>query len=140
MVTHLTPGQSEELFARVGNMNPSKSSLDRLRKRLGAQWEKDREALEKALRSAESVPEEAVTVAVSLDGVMPPMREGKGSEKRAVSAGEGRLIRGPSGYREVGCGTLSFYSSEGKMLRAVRFGCMPEAGVKESNVESHHPK
>ena len=46
VVTQMTPQKAEALFARVGNMEPSKSSLDRLPKALGAHWEKDREAYE----------------------------------------------------------------------------------------------
>ena len=58
-------------------MRPSKSSLDRLPKDLGAQWEGRREAFEAALRGRSEVPEEAVTVAVSIDGVMVPMKDAK---------------------------------------------------------------
>jgi len=38
VVTQMTPQKAEELFGRVGNMDPSKSSLDRLPKALGARW------------------------------------------------------------------------------------------------------
>jgi hypothetical protein len=48
------------------NMSPSKSSLDRLPKQLSGRWEAERERFEAALRSEETVPSEAVTVAVSL--------------------------------------------------------------------------
>ena len=44
----MTPGTSEELFERVGNMRPSKSSLDRLPKVIDARWEQNREAFENA--------------------------------------------------------------------------------------------
>jgi hypothetical protein len=63
-------------------MNPSKSSLDRLPKQLSRCWEAERERFEAALRGEETVPPEAVTVAVSLDGVMVPMKEG-GAHKSA---------------------------------------------------------
>jgi hypothetical protein len=49
-------------------MSPSKSSLDRLPKQLSRCWEAERERFEAALRGEETVPPEAVTVAVSLDG------------------------------------------------------------------------
>ena len=41
-VAHLTPKESEELFEMLGNMTPSKSTLDRLPKALGAHWEAHR--------------------------------------------------------------------------------------------------
>jgi hypothetical protein len=58
------------------NMTPSKSSLDRLPKQLSGRWEAERERFEAALRAEETVPPEAVTMAVSLDGVMVPMKDG----------------------------------------------------------------
>ena len=73
VVAHLTPQEGEDLFREVGNMTPSKSSLDRLPKQLSEHWEAERERFEAALRAEETVPPEAVTVAVSLDGVMVPM-------------------------------------------------------------------
>jgi hypothetical protein len=38
VVAHLTPQEGEELFALLGNMTPSKSSLDRLPKQLSVHW------------------------------------------------------------------------------------------------------
>jgi hypothetical protein len=70
VVAHLTPGEGEELFKRLGNMTPSKSSLDRLPKQVSNQWEVQRMEFEAALRKQEAVPKEAVSMAVSLDGVM----------------------------------------------------------------------
>ena len=57
-------------------MSPSKSSLDRLPKQLSERWEAERERFEAALRAEETVPPEAYDVAVSLDGVMVPMKDG----------------------------------------------------------------
>ncbi|MCP4449353.1 MAG: hypothetical protein GY811_29075 [Myxococcales bacterium] len=73
--------------------------------------------METELRKAEHVPEEAATVSVSLDGVMAPMCDGDASKKRAALAENGQLTRGPAGYREVGCGTISFYDAEGAFLK-----------------------
>ena len=74
------------------------------------------------------VPEEATTLAASLDGVMAPMRDGARQEKRALARAAGRATKGPAGYREVGCGTVSFYDAAGERLSTLRFGRMPEAG------------
>lgn len=126
IVTHLTPGQGEELLKRVGNMTPSKSSLERLPKELRQTWEGSENVIQATLLKDEHVPEDAVTVAVSLDGVMAPMREGAGKEKRQAAADKGQLTRGPAGYREVGCGTVSFYDGDAELLRTVRIGRMPE--------------
>jgi hypothetical protein len=42
MLSQMTPQTAEELFARVRNMAPSKSSLDRLPKALAQRWDDDR--------------------------------------------------------------------------------------------------
>jgi len=126
VVAHMTPQAAEDLFHRIGNMTPSKSSLDRLPKALSARWEADRVHFEKALRDGDVIPQHAKTVAVSLDGVLAPMRDGNAQEKLQKTAEQGRLTRGPSGYREVGCGAISFCDAQGEMISAVRMGRMPE--------------
>ena len=78
------------MFRELGQMRPSKSSLDRLPKALGRQWEGQREAFEAALREGGEVPDEAVTVAVSLDGAMVPMKDAK-------------RANGSAGYQEGEC-------------------------------------
>ena len=126
VVAHLTPQEGEDLFRELGNMSPSKSSLDRLPKQLSERWEAERERFEAALRAEETVPPEAVTVAVSLDGVMVPMKDGARKQKRQDAEAQGKHPCGPAGYQEVGCGTLSFYDAEGERLSTVRLARMPE--------------
>lgn len=126
VVAHMTPQLGEELFKRVGNMTPSKSSLDRLPKALSGRWEENRVHFEQALRQGDVIPQHTEVMAVSLDGVLAPMKHGGAEQKREKTAGEGRLTRGPAGYREVGCGTLSFCDAEGSMIAAVRMARMPE--------------
>lgn len=126
-VAHLTPQEGEDLFRLLGGMTPSKSSLDRLPKALSEKWEQSREAFEEALRAQEQVPKEAVTVAISLDGVLLPMKDGQREQRRQEAKEQGRKTRGPTGYQEAGCATLSLYDAEGNRLRTVRLGRMPEA-------------
>jgi hypothetical protein len=90
-VAHLTPAESETMFARLGAMTPSKSSLDRLPKALSALWEADRESFEERLRGGEKVPKAAHTIAVSLDGVFVPMKDGERQEKVARTRATGRV-------------------------------------------------
>lgn len=124
VVAQMTPSEGEALLRELGNMAPSKSSLDRLPKALSARWEASREAFESTLREAAAVPDEAVTVAVSLDGVMVPMKDAQRAETRSRAAG--RRTQGPAGYREAGCATLSFYDAEGERLDTVSLARMPE--------------
>ena len=127
MVAEMPPAHAETMLRELGNMTPSKSSLDRLPKGVSARWEANREPFESALRAASMVPEEAVTVAVSLDGVMVPMKDAQRACTRERSRAQGRQTKGPAGYREAGCATLSFYDVEGERLDTVSMARMPEA-------------
>lgn len=126
-VTHLTPQEGAELFCELGGMNPSRSSLDRLPKGISEKWEDSRLQWEDELRQREGPVAQSAALAVSLDGVMAPMKDGRREDKREQDRQEGKQTRGPAGYREVGCGTLSHYDGEGERLRTVRVARMPEA-------------
>ena len=134
VVTQMTPKKSAELFERVGNMTPSKSSLDRLPKLIDARWEDGREEFERALRDGFEIPEGSVSIAISLDGVLAPI-DGANSPTavRAQAAEEGRLSKGPAGYREASCATLSFCDDEGRLARRGPHGA--RAGDEESDAQ-----
>ena len=127
MVGQMPPGEVKSLLDLMGNMNPSESTLARLPRKFNEQWEQHREPFECILRESVKVPEEAVTVAASLDGVMLPMKDGKRQEKREKNKSEGKRTRGPAGCQEASCGTLSFYDAEGERLLTTRLGRMPES-------------
>ena len=126
VVAHLTPPEGEELFDLLGNMTPSKSTLDRLPKALHVHWEAHRPQLEATLRHQEELPPEAVTMAVSLDGVMAPMKDGQRHAKRLQARAVGKAPRGPAGYQEVGGATVSYYDRHGERLCTRRMARMPE--------------
>ena len=130
VVAHLTPQEGEELFGLLGNMTPSKSTLDRLPKQLSAHWEAQRTPFEAALRHQEEIPKEAVAMAVSLDGVMAPMQDGQRQAKRVQAVAEGKSPSGPAGYQEVGCATVSYYDRAGHRLVTRRMARMPEANKR----------
>ena len=110
LTAHLVPREAEEVLAAMGNMMPSKSLLDRLPKALSARWEAQREQFEASVREDTlEIPGTACTVAVSLDGVMAPMKGGGG------------------GYREASCASVSLYDGEGERLATVRMARMPES-------------
>jgi len=125
VVAHLTPQEGEELCDLLGNMTPSKSTLDRLPKALSGHWERPRPPLEATLRHQEAVPHEAVTMAVSLDGVMAPMQDGQRQAKRQHARAQGQTPRGPAGYQDVGCATGSSDDRAGERLCTRRMARMP---------------
>lgn len=126
VVAHLTPKEGEELFDLLGNMTPSKSTLDRLPKALSVHWEAHRPHFEATLRHQEALPDEAVAMAVSLDGVMAPMKDGQRQAKRQQACAKGQSPSGPAGYQEVGCATVSYYDRHGERLCTRRMARMPE--------------
>ena len=126
VVAHLTPKEGEALFDLLGNMTPSKSTLDRLPQALSVPWEAQRPPLEATLRQQEAIPDEAVAMAVSLDGVMAPMKDGQRQAKRQHARAKGQSPSGPAGYQEVGCGTVSSSDRNGERLCTRRMARMPE--------------
>ncbi len=131
-VAQMTPQTVEDLYARLGGLTPSKSTLDRLPKAISSDWETRREDFEAALRAQEKVPDTAVAVGLSLDGVMVPMKDGKREEKRQLALAEGKRTRGPAGRQEAACGTLAFYDKDyreedGTHLGTIRLARMPES-------------
>jgi hypothetical protein len=67
-----------------------------------------------------------VSIGVSLDGVMAPMKDGDRQGKREQAQAQGKSPRGPAGYQEVGCGTISYYDRDGERLVTRRMARMPE--------------
>ena len=88
-------------------MTPSQSTLDRLPKALSGSWETHRPRCEATRRHQETIPAEAVAMAVSLDGGMAPMQDGARHAKRQHARAQGQSPSGPAGYQEVGCATVS---------------------------------
>jgi hypothetical protein len=126
VVTQMAPRKAEELFERVGNMDPSKSSLDRLPKLISERWEQDRSRLEREMRDGLQIPEGTTTLAVSIDGVYAPMEDFDVTKRRAQAADDGRMTKGPLGFREIGCATVSFCDDKGELLGALRMARSPE--------------
>ena len=125
VVAQLTPGETETLFEELGAMQPSRSALDRLPRDLSQRWEARRVEWEDALRSQESIPAGAATMALSVDGVLAPMKA-EASQRQAKQTEAGKHASGPAGYREVGCGTVSVYDHQGERLQTIRVARMPE--------------
>lgn len=128
VVSQIAPQKAAELFERMGGMAPSKSSLDRVPKLVSDRWEARRTEYESALRDAIVIPEGATTVAVSIDGVFAPIDGGASPVAvRQAAADHGTICKGPAGYREVGCATLSFCDAKGDVINAIRWARSPEA-------------
>ena len=117
--------EAASLLRAAGSMRPSSSNLDRLPKRVSEVWEKGRVAFETMTRDAERLDlpgsEKVAHIALSLDGIMLPMKDAP------RTPGLGKKDQGPKGHREVGCASVSLYDAKGERLHTVRFGRMPES-------------
>lgn len=78
--------------------------MDRLTKALSPHWEDNRTDWEAQLCQQESVPVHSDVLAISVEGVMAPIR---GTDKQEKAERPGKHASGPTGYKEVGCGTVS---------------------------------
>src|SRR2546425_1098638 len=59
---------------------------------------------------------EAVTLGVSLEGVLAPMKDGERHPRRAQAVAAGKTPSGPAGSQEVACATVSYYDRAGNRL------------------------
>jgi hypothetical protein len=128
VLAQLPAGAAEALFQELGAMQPSRSTLDRLPRTLSTHWEAHRPDWEATLQTQESVPAEATTLAISVDGVMAPLKPlaEERVERAAKRTAPGKQASGPTGYREVGCGTLTLYDREGERLQTLQYARMPQ--------------
>lgn len=124
-LSHLPPQEVEDLCGQWGNMNPSRSSLDRLPKTLQEHWESHTIDYHQDLSRDEIIPPKAVSVAVSLDGVMVGM-------KRTIHEKPGAV------WHEASCGTLSFFDAEGERLHTSYYARMPESKKKTLKTLLHN--
>lgn len=128
VMAQLPAGPAAALFQELGAMQPSRSTLDRLPRTLSAHWEAQRADWEAAVQRQETVPAAATTLAISVDGVMAPLKPQaqERAARAAKRAAPGTQASGPTGYREVGCGTLTLYDAEGERLQTLQYARMPE--------------
>ena len=115
MMGHCTAREAEEFFEKVGGMTPSVSTLQRLTVTMQERWERLGSEALVGIGEAEDIPQDAVTVSVSLDGVMVALRAGEDGRAEAC-------------WREAACGTVSFHDAEGERLKTIYLGRMPESG------------
>lgn len=68
----MTEQEGSEFLAELGTATVSSSTLSRIPRAIAARYETRREVIDVAVRERESIPDEALTVQVALDGVMVP--------------------------------------------------------------------
>lgn len=136
VTAQLSPYQGEKLLKELGRFTPSKSSLDRLSRKLGLQWDTNHDDFFNTLTDTIVVPAEAVSISASFDGIMLPMQTKKdkvvpdteptnASKKEAEAEDTKKPL-----YKEAACAAVCFYNKEGERLNTIRFARMPEGKKK----------
>jgi hypothetical protein len=140
----MTAEEAEGLLGEVGLAQVSVSTLHRIPRAMAARHEQRRDTIDAAVREQEVIPTDAATVQAALDGVMVPQdgehtrARGRKTEEPAPARHEARY--GPVGmdapaandgklgrpWHEASVGTLAFYDAEGRHLRTIYLGRMPE--------------
>jgi hypothetical protein len=139
-----TEEEGADLLAELGTAMVSSSTLSRIPRAMAARYETRREVLEVALRERDEIPEEAVTLQVACDGGMVP-QDGEHARARGRKTDSPEPPRyehryGPMGadcpaandghvgraWHEASVGTLAYLDCEGRRLKTVYLGRMPE--------------
>lgn len=140
----MTEQEGAEFLAELGTAMVSSSTLSRIPRAMAARYETRREVVDVAVRERDAIPDEAVTVQVALDGAMVP-QDGEHARSRgrktdspdpprherlygpvgadAPAAHDGHLGRA---WHEASVGTLAFFDDEGRRLKTIYLGRMPE--------------
>jgi hypothetical protein len=140
--------EAEDFLQEVGVATVSKSTLHRIPRAIAARYETRRAVIEAAVRERDSIPEQAVTIQVALDGVMVP-QDGEHARPRGrktvspdpprhehrygsvgtppVAANDG--VDGRS-WHEGSVGTIAYFDAEGNRLKSTYLARMPEPHKK----------
>lgn len=137
---------SEGFLAELGTAMVSKSTLHRVPRAIGARYETRRSQIQEELRESDKVPDAAVTVQASLDGVMVPQdgeyahARGRPTKTPHSPRHETRYALSPTpgpaandntlgrSYHEACVGTVSFWDKDGEHLKTIYMARMPESG------------
>jgi hypothetical protein len=139
-----TEQEGAEFLAELGTAAVSSSTLSRIPRAIAARYETRREVIDVAVRERDAIPDEAVTVQVGLDGGMVPQdgEHARPRGRKTDSPDPPRYERhyGPVGadapaandghegraWHEASVGTLAFLDGEGRRLKTIYLGRMPE--------------
>ena len=142
----MTEEEAEGFLAEAGVASVSKSTLHRVPLAVAARYEQRRQEINDELRESEQVPDAAVAVQISMDGVMVPM-DGEHAKRRGrktttpqaprheqrygvVTSSDPSRDDGANGraWHEACVGTVSYWDAEGDHLKTLYVARMPESG------------
>ena len=123
------PSREAELTAqRLGRLPYSRSSFERVGHEVAQRVVKLGATLQQQVVAKVQVPAEAATLSVSLDRVSMPMEEPrpkpKGRPRKDAPKKPVQRV-----YRMAYCSTLTMHDAQGKALKTLRYGCMPQSDI-----------
>jgi hypothetical protein len=139
-----TEEEGANFLAELGTAVVSSSTLNRIPRAIAARYETRRQVIDVALRERGTIPDDAVTMQVGIDGVMVPQDSenarprGRKTDSPEPPRHEQRY--GPVGadapatrdgnngraWHEASVGTIAFFDAEGRRLDTIYLGRMPE--------------
>lgn len=131
-----TSRESYQICRELKTLPLSRSSFQTYGVALGKAWERHREEGEIYLMEKMAVPQEAVSVSVSVDRVSVPI-----SEPRSLTEEEKRSGKAPKNpievkYRMAFCGVLTLHDAQGRALESIRYGRIPTDDASRKMEES----
>lgn len=143
----MTADDAAGFLAETGVASVGKATLHRIPNAIAARYEQRRSEINDVLREQDTVPDAAVSVQVSLDGVMVP-QDGEHATTRGRKTNRAPLAArheqrygvvtssnpsnedGKSGraWHEGCVGTVSYWDADGEHLRTIYVARMPESG------------
>jgi len=123
-----TSREAEATAREYGRVPYWRASFEKVAHLVGALAVADHQDIEDALIEAYEMPEDAVSISVSLDRVSVPMEEGR---RRPVGRPKKKAAKKPveRNFRMAYVGTVTLHDKQGEGLHTIRYGCMPEGDV-----------
>jgi hypothetical protein len=112
---------------------PSRSTLERIGKRIGAAVHEELPVIEPVLRSREMIPEHAGSISIGLDRTTIPMAESLADARKPKTASHVRRRPPPTtvAYRMAYVATLAVNDSDGETIASTRITATAEEGPIE---------
>lgn len=119
-------GQAAQTAEELGQLPYSAASFERMTRRLGGVCHEQSAAIDQAVLDDVAVPDEAATIAVSVDRVSVAIDEAEPVEWRDARKADGDIH-----FRMAWCATISLCDESGRPVWTRRFGEMPDEEAPE---------